>query len=128
MHAHPHLGVDCACTTCNWHELCMHRTNSAQSCFGLVNEATKNNPAPLPFSFVMCSLPASFLSFLFCRGSTACLLMHDLPAAPSDSVALALALLLASRRFGLPSLHILHVRCQFCVIRAVRRNLQFLPV
>ena len=34
----------------------------------------------------------------------------------------------ASRRFSLPSLHILHVRCQFCVIRAVRRNLQFLPV
>ena len=32
------------------------------------------------------------------------------------------------RRFSLPSLHILHVRCQFCVIRAVRRNLQFLPV
>ena len=30
-----------------------------------------------------------------------------------------------SRRFRLPSLHILHVRCQFCVIRAVRRNLQF---
>ena len=27
-----------------------------------------------------------------------------------------------SRRFRLPSLHILHVRCQFCVIRAVRRN------
>ena len=33
-----------------------------------------------------------------------------------------------TRRFRLPSLHILHVRCQFCVIRAVRRNLQFLPV
>ena len=33
-----------------------------------------------------------------------------------------------SRRFRRPSLHILHVRCQFCVIRAVRRNLQFLPV
>ena len=33
-----------------------------------------------------------------------------------------------SRRFRLPSLHILHVRCQFCVIRAVRRNRQFLPV
>ena len=32
------------------------------------------------------------------------------------------------RRFRLPSLHVLHVRCQFCVIRAVRRNLQFLPV
>ena len=32
------------------------------------------------------------------------------------------------RRFSLPSLHILHVRCQFCVIHAVRRNLQFLPV
>ena len=36
--------------------------------------------------------------------------------------------LLCARRFRLPSLHILHVRCQFCVIRAVRRNLQFLPV
>ena len=33
-----------------------------------------------------------------------------------------------ARRFRLPSLHILHVRFQFCVIRAVRRNLQFLPV
>ena len=33
-----------------------------------------------------------------------------------------------TRRFRLPSLHILHARCQFCVIRAVRRNLQFLPV
>ena len=33
-----------------------------------------------------------------------------------------------TRRFGLPSLHVLHVRCQFCVNRAVRRNLQFLPV
>ena len=33
-----------------------------------------------------------------------------------------------SRRFRLLSLHILHVRCEFCVIRAVRRNLQFLPV
>ena len=33
-----------------------------------------------------------------------------------------------TRRFRLPSLHILHVRCQFCVIRAVRRNLQLLPV
>ena len=32
-----------------------------------------------------------------------------------------------TRRFRRPSLHILHVRCQFCVIRAVRRNLQFLP-
>ena len=32
------------------------------------------------------------------------------------------------RRFRLPSLHILHVRCQFCVIGAVRRNLQFFPV
>ena len=31
-------------------------------------------------------------------------------------------------RFELPSLHILHVRCQFCVIRTVRKNLQFLPV
>ena len=28
----------------------------------------------------------------------------------------------------LPSLHILHVRCQFCVTRAVGRNLQFLPL
>ena len=35
---------------------------------------------------------------------------------------------LKTRRFSLPSLHILHVRCQFCVIRAVRKNLQFLPV
>ena len=34
----------------------------------------------------------------------------------------------APRRFELPSQHILHVRCQFCAIRAVRRNLQFLPV
>ena len=34
----------------------------------------------------------------------------------------------APRRFELPSLHILHVRCQFCVIPAVERNLQFLPV
>ena len=31
-------------------------------------------------------------------------------------------------RFELPSLHILHVRCQFCVIHAVGRNLQFLHV
>ena len=30
--------------------------------------------------------------------------------------------------FRLQSLHILHVRWQFCVIRAIRRNLQFLPV
>ena len=28
-------------------------------------------------------------------------------------------------RFRLPFLHILHVRCQFLVIRAVRRNLNF---
>ena len=28
----------------------------------------------------------------------------------------------------MPSLHILHVRCKFCVIRAVGRNLQFLHV
>ena len=34
----------------------------------------------------------------------------------------------ATRRFRRPSVHILHVRCQFCVIRAVTRNLQFLPV
>ena len=27
-----------------------------------------------------------------------------------------------TRRFELPSLHILHVRCQFCVIRTVGRN------
>ena len=33
-----------------------------------------------------------------------------------------------SRRFRLPSLHILHMRCQFCVIRDIRRNLLFLPV
>ena len=33
-----------------------------------------------------------------------------------------------SRRFSLPSLHILHVRCKFCVIRAVGRNSQFLHV
>ena len=33
-----------------------------------------------------------------------------------------------SRRFSLPSLHILHVRCKFCVIRAVGRNPQFLHV
>ena len=33
-----------------------------------------------------------------------------------------------SCRFELSSLHILHVRCQFCVIRAVGRNLQFFPV
>ena len=33
-----------------------------------------------------------------------------------------------SRRFRLQSLHILHVRCKFCVIRAVGRNLQFLHV
>ena len=33
-----------------------------------------------------------------------------------------------TRRFRPPSLHMLHVRCQFCVICAVRRNLQFLPV
>ena len=33
-----------------------------------------------------------------------------------------------ARRFRLPSLHILHVRCKFCVIRAVGRNLQFLDV
>ena len=33
-----------------------------------------------------------------------------------------------ARRFRLPSLHILHMRCQFCVVRAVRMNLQFLPV
>ena len=32
------------------------------------------------------------------------------------------------RRFRLPSLHILHMRCKFCVIRAVGRNLQFLHV
>ena len=80
----PRLDVNCACTTYNWHELRMHRTNSPQSCFGLVNEATKDNPPPLPFSLVMRSLPASFLSFLFC--SHACLLMHDLPAALSDSI------------------------------------------
>ena len=35
---------------------------------------------------------------------------------------------LRSRRFSLPSLHILHVRCKFCVIRAVERNPQFLHV
>ena len=33
-----------------------------------------------------------------------------------------------SRRFSLPSLHILYVRCKFCVIRAVGRNPQFLHV
>ena len=33
-----------------------------------------------------------------------------------------------ARRFRLPSLHILHVRCKFCVIRAVGRNLQILHV
>ena len=33
-----------------------------------------------------------------------------------------------ARRFSLPSLHILHVRCKFCVIRAVGRNPQFLHV
>ena len=33
-----------------------------------------------------------------------------------------------TRRFELPSLPILHVRCQFCVIHAVGRKLQFLPV
>ena len=33
-----------------------------------------------------------------------------------------------TRRFRLPSLHILHVRCKFCVFRAVGRNLQFLHV
>ena len=32
------------------------------------------------------------------------------------------------RRFRLQSLHILHVRCKFCVIRAVGRNLHFLHV
>ena len=32
------------------------------------------------------------------------------------------------RRFSLPSLYILHVRCKFCVIRAVGRNPQFLHV
>ena len=32
------------------------------------------------------------------------------------------------RRFRVPSLHILHVRCKFCVIRAVERNPQFLHV
>ena len=33
-----------------------------------------------------------------------------------------------TRRFSLPSLHILHVRCKFCVIRAVGRSPQFLHV
>ena len=33
-----------------------------------------------------------------------------------------------ARRFRLQSLHILHVRCKFCVFRAVGRNLQFLHV
>ena len=33
-----------------------------------------------------------------------------------------------TRRFSLPSLHILHVRCKFCVIRAVGRNPQILHV
>ena len=37
-------------------------------------------------------------------------------------------MLLTARRFSLPSLHILHVRCKFCVIRAVGRNPQFLHV
>ena len=32
------------------------------------------------------------------------------------------------RRFSLPFLHILHVRCKFCVIRAVGRNPQILHV
>ena len=31
-------------------------------------------------------------------------------------------------RFELPSPHILHVRCQFCLVRTVGRNLQFLQV
>ena len=33
-----------------------------------------------------------------------------------------------TRRFRLQSLHILHVRCKFCVLRAVGRNLQLLHV
>ena len=42
-HAPHTTGMNYACTTYNWHELRMHRTNSPQSCFGLVNEATKDN-------------------------------------------------------------------------------------
>ena len=91
----PRLGVDCACTTYNWHELRMHRTNSPQSCFGLVNEATKDNPPPTPFLSCDAFSPSFFPLISFC--SPACLLMHDLPAALSDSIALALALLLTSR-------------------------------
>ena len=60
----PRLGVDCACTTYNWHELRMHRTNSPQSCLVLSTKPQKTTLPPLPFSLVMRSLPASFLSFL----------------------------------------------------------------
>ena len=37
-------------------------------------------------------------------------------------------ILMSTRRFRLPSLHILHMQCEFCAIRAVGRNLQFLHV
>ena len=56
----PLLGVDCACTTCNWHELRMHHTNSPQSGVGLVNEATKEQHSPTPFLFCDVFSPSFF--------------------------------------------------------------------